>query len=113
MRSEGSGGRLQWSICAAIAAGRDTLPEIVRALSGRLGASMVPKAVTNLAQGGYLQLDDATYRLTDKGLDLLGPRASTAEHAVYRPPKAPPRRPGSEDFRSVPSLFAGRAVPCP
>ena len=109
MSSDVIGGRLHWSICASIEAGRNTLPEITQALSGRLGAAMVPKTLANMVQSGHLQLRDGVYRLTYKGRDMLGPRGSTVEHPAYQPPKAAPRRPGADDFRSIPSLYAGVA----
>lgn len=107
MNTEIVGGRLHWSICAAIDAGRNTLPEITRALSGRLGAAVVPQTLANLCRNDILQHRDGIYRLTYKGREMLGPRQAMTEVVPYRTPKAPPRRPGADDFRRIPSLFAG------
>lgn len=102
------GGLGQHGICAAVAAGKDTMADIYAAMTGRMSRAVLERTVRNLCTTGRLREENGRYALTQAGRDILGVRGPAFEMAPYVPPKAPPRRPGSEVCSTLPSMAAGR-----
>lgn len=116
---QGVGVQGQRVLVAIGAGGVMTAAEVCAGLSGQVARQNVAGALGDLERRGFVsQLRKGgapAWALTAFGVSAL-PKPVMDRPDHFRPLQRaamPPRRPGSEDFRSVPSLFADRRVlPC-
>lgn len=64
---------------------------------------LVKAGLLSRRRGGY-------YSITALGIDMLPKPAPVYVMTPYRPPKAPPRRPGSMAHLTLPSVYSGAPV---
>ena len=109
-----SNGRFEFEVLKRVSQGQTSDIELRRALTRTIAPKHLPQVLARMQVDGLVvrgaTAHGAKWSITIKGLERL-PKAEPTWAASWRPlqiAQKPPRRPGSDDFRSVPSVMADR-----
>jgi hypothetical protein len=121
-KGRGIGGKQAQRVLMAINAGNGkggpaTRDRIKLAVQGEVSDAQLGAVLSDLQRRGYIDETRSggypAYRLTPLGSHQIprqDPIALAANWTPLRRPQVPPRRAGSESFRGLPSMAAGREM---
>jgi len=108
-------GRFEFEVLKRVGQGPTSDVELRRTLTRTIAPKHLPQVLARMQVDGLIVRGAAAHggkwSITVKGIERL-PKAEPTWAASWRPlaiATKPPRRAGSEDFRGVPSVMAGRA----
>lgn len=109
-----NGGRFEFEVLKRVSQGPTSDVELRRALTRTIAPKHLPQVLARMQVDGLVvrgaAAHGAKWSITAKGIERL-PKAEPTWAASWRPlviAQKPPRRPGSEDFRGVPSVMADK-----
>lgn len=102
-------GYLYQLVVSAIRNGQRTERQIAPTLKSHCGGIALKNLLRKMNERGFIIRNRYGWTVTNKGLEYL-PNKGYTNTTVYKPPQAPPRRPGSS-IEHIPSVYADIRVP--